>query len=120
MKKHTKVYYDFFYEGDFTQKPLCEICFISGVQKLADDIHHIGGRGSGGSQLLDVPHKLIAVCRQHHDLCENQTISDESQIEDHLEFAEIMGLQLDENIARASLHQLTQWYKDGEYDPNTV
>ena len=118
MKKHTKVYFDFFYDGDFTEKPLCEICFLSGVQKQADDIHHIGGRRSGGSDLLDVPPKLMAVCRPHHDLCENQTISDESQITDHLQFAEIMGFELDERIARASLHQLTQWYKDGEYYPD--
>lgn len=117
MKKHTKIYFDVFYDKDTSQRPLCEICYVSGVMRLSDDIHHIGGRGSGGSHLLDIPEKLMAVCRPHHDLCENGTISDESQIDDHLQFADNMGIELDETIARSTLHQLTQLYKDGKFDP---
>jgi len=113
MKNHTKVYFDHFYDGDTTVAPICEICFLSEVERQAQDIHHIGGRGSGGSKLLDIPEKLMALCRHHHELCENEAISDESQIADHLEFAEIMGVELDAQIANYTLHQLTQLSKNG-------
>lgn len=117
MKDYTQIYYATFYDGDTSQQPLCEICFASGNHRNADDIHHIGGRRSGGSKLLDIPEKLMAVCRHHHDLCESQTISDESQIQDHLAFAELLGIELDAELANKSLHELTQMYKNGEYDP---
>lgn len=60
MKKHTKIYLDYFgfYETDFIS---CEIC-----GKQAVDIHHINARGMGGSKSKDTIENLMALCRQDH------------------------------------------------------
>ena len=60
MKKHTKIYLDYFgfYESDFIP---CEIC-----GKRAVDIHHINARGMGGSKSKDTIENLMALCRQDH------------------------------------------------------
>lgn len=60
MKKHTKIYMDYFdyHEGDFIP---CEIC-----ENKAVDIHHIDARGMGGSKSKDVIRNLMAVCRKCH------------------------------------------------------
>ena len=63
MKKHTKIYFQFFgySKDDFIP---CEICGIK-----ANDVHHIKARGMGGNPLGDKDdiHNLMAVCRKHHD-----------------------------------------------------
>jgi 5-methylcytosine-specific restriction endonuclease McrA len=60
MKKHTKIYMDYFGYGkeDFIS---CEVC-----GKRAVDIHHINARGMGGSKEKDSIDNLMAVCRECH------------------------------------------------------
>ena len=60
MKKHTKIYMNYFNYvlDDFIP---CEICGSRAV-----DIHHIENRGSGGSSNKDVIENLMAVCREDH------------------------------------------------------
>ncbi len=60
MKRHTRIYLDFFgyFEGDIIP---CEIC-----KKPAVDIHHIDARGMGGSKHKDTIENLMALCRQDH------------------------------------------------------
>lgn len=60
MKKHVKIYMDYFgyVEDDVI---LCEIC-----RRIAVDIHHINCRGMGGSNDKDDISNLMAVCRACH------------------------------------------------------
>lgn len=60
MKKHTKIYLEYFKfcESDYIP---CEIC-----KRQAVDIHHINARGMGGSKSADKIENLMAVCRQCH------------------------------------------------------
>jgi|TARA_R100001460_G_scaffold82554_1_gene123519 5-methylcytosine-specific restriction endonuclease McrA len=60
MKKHTKIYLNYFNYGleDFIP---CEICGSKAV-----DIHHIESRGMGGSRNADTIENLMAVCRPCH------------------------------------------------------
>lgn len=60
MKKHTKIYLDYFgfHETDFIP---CEIC-----KRSAQDIHHLNARGMGGSKSADKIENLMAVCRICH------------------------------------------------------
>lgn len=60
MKKHTKVYMDYFGYGpeDFIS---CEVCGTRAV-----DIHHISARGMGGSKTKDDIQNLMALCRECH------------------------------------------------------
>lgn len=60
MKKHTKIYLDYFGYGmeDFIP---CEICGNKAV-----DIHHIDCRGMGGSSKKDKIENLMALCRECH------------------------------------------------------
>ena len=57
MKKHTKVYMDFFDYGidDFIP---CEVCGSKAV-----DVHHIEGRGKN----KDVIENLVGLCRECHN-----------------------------------------------------
>lgn len=61
MRKHTKLYMDFFDYGeqDFV---MCEMC----MQDRAVDIHHIQGRGMGGSKEKDYIENLMGLCRECH------------------------------------------------------
>jgi len=63
MKKHTKIYLDYFgySKEDFIH---CEIC-----EARAVDIHHIDARGMGGDPKgdKDVIENLMAVCRNCHN-----------------------------------------------------
>ena len=61
MKKHTKIYLNYF-GYDTTDWIPCEICGSS-----ANDIHHIEPRGMGGSKTKDVITNLMAVCRHCHE-----------------------------------------------------
>ncbi len=60
MKKHTKLYLQFFRfdESDFIP---CELC-----NKEANDIHHIECRGMGGTKKADHIENLQALCRSCH------------------------------------------------------
>lgn len=60
MKKHTKIYMEYFDYGleDFIP---CEVCGSKAV-----DIHHIEARGMGGSKTADTIENLMAVCRSCH------------------------------------------------------
>ncbi len=60
MRKHTKIYMDYFGYGkeDFIS---CEVC-----GKRAVDIHHINCRGMGGSKDKDTIENLMAVDRECH------------------------------------------------------
>ena len=60
MKKHTKLYLDYFGYGieDFIP---CESCGSKAV-----DIHHIEARGMGGDKKADNINNLMALCRQCH------------------------------------------------------
>lgn len=60
MKKHTKVYLDFFGYG-IDDIILCEVCDARAV-----DIHHIDCRGMGGSKDKDKIENLMALCRKCH------------------------------------------------------
>lgn len=60
MRKHTKVYTDFFGYGQDSWIP-CEIC-----GKTAVDIHHIDARGMGGRDSADEIENLMGVCRECH------------------------------------------------------
>ena len=68
MKKHTKVYMQFFDYGeqDFV---MCEMC----QQDRAVDIHHIQGRGMGGSKEKDFIEKLMGLCRYCHIKAESDS-----------------------------------------------
>lgn len=60
MRKHTKVYTEFFGYGMDSWMP-CEIC---GAQAV--DVHHIDARGMGGRDSADEIENLMGVCRQCH------------------------------------------------------
>lgn len=60
MKKHTKIYFDFFGYGIDSFIP-CEVC-----GERAVDIHHIDCRGMGSSKDKDKIENLMAVCRKCH------------------------------------------------------
>jgi hypothetical protein len=58
LKKHVKLYLDYFDYHDFIP---CEVCGGKAV-----DIHHINCRGMGGSKTKDEIENLMAVCRECH------------------------------------------------------
>ena len=60
MKKHTKIYLDYFKFKTSDWIP-CELCGTTAV-----DIHHIEARGMGGSTTKDEIINLMALCRQCH------------------------------------------------------
>jgi 5-methylcytosine-specific restriction endonuclease McrA len=62
MKKHTKIYLEFF-GYDISDFIPCEMC-----GSKSTDIHHIEARGMGGSKLKDNIENLQALCRPCHIL----------------------------------------------------
>ena len=60
MKKHTKIYLDYF-SFDRCDFIPCEVC-----GNPATDIHHIDARGMGGSKTKDYIENLQALCRGCH------------------------------------------------------
>jgi len=65
MKKHTKIYFDFFKisydESGWHDYIRCEKCGAKAV-----DIHHIDSRKMGGNKNKDYIENLMALCRQCH------------------------------------------------------
>jgi ribosome-binding protein aMBF1 (putative translation factor) len=59
LRKHTKIYFDYFGFGIDSYVP-CEMCGSRAV-----DIHHIERRGMGGGD-KDYIENLMAVCRPCH------------------------------------------------------
>jgi len=61
MKKHTKIYMDFFGYGeqDFIPSELSE--------QRANDVNHISCRGMGGSKKKDYIENLMALTRDEHN-----------------------------------------------------
>lgn len=86
MKRHTKIYLDFFGYNISSFIP-CEVC-----GERANDIHHIEARGMGGkNDVADVIENIIALCRKHHI-----ELGDKKQFEDeltdiHFEFMRVNG-----------------------------
>lgn len=70
MKKHIKIYMQYFNYGEQDYIP-CEIC---GAR--CNDVHHISARGMGGSKEKDFIENLMGLCRADHDRAENQTFSE--------------------------------------------
>ncbi len=60
MKKHVKIYMDY---HDYV---LDDVILCSACGTVAVDIHHISGRGLGGSKNKDFIENLIALCRRCH------------------------------------------------------
>ena len=60
MKKHTKIYLDYFEYGtdDYIPREVC--------RRKAVDIHHIVARGMGGGKGKDEIENLMALCRECH------------------------------------------------------
>ena len=60
MKKYIKIYMDY-HNYDISDWIACEHCGTTAV-----DIHHLSGRGIGGSKNKDFIENLIALCRRCH------------------------------------------------------
>jgi 5-methylcytosine-specific restriction endonuclease McrA len=85
MRKHTKIYFDYFGYGkeDFVS---CEVC-----GRRACDVHHIDCRGMGGSKNKDVIENLMAVCRECHIKYGDKKEYMDFLKEKHHEFMEAYG-----------------------------
>ena len=84
MKKHTKIYLDYFGLGeqDFFY---CEYSWIVLKQEVrAVDVNHIEPRGMGGSKTKDHIENLMALSRENHDLFESGKMTNAKEI--HLIF----------------------------------
>ena len=86
MRKHTKIYLDFFGYGEQDFIP-CEICGGRAV-----DIHHISPRGMGGSHSKDSIENLMGICRKHHDDAEAELLTEEYLRNIHLNFMKRKGI----------------------------
>ena len=93
MRKHTKLYMDFFDYGeqDFV---MCEMC----MQDRAVDIHHIQSRGMGGSKnnAKDFVENLAALCRSCHDKTSNKDFNTKVRIATLRKVADQLESNLDE------------------------
>ena len=89
MKNHTKVYLNKmgFDQTDFIP---CEVCQVQAV-----DIHHLSGRGHGGTgrnrirgikNTKDYIENLVALCRTCHTFCETDKSFNEKVKELHLKY----------------------------------
>lgn len=81
MKKHVKIYTNFFGYGmdDFIP------CEVQGCADRAVDVHHIDRRGMGGSKSKDFIENLVGLCRKHHELAEANPNFNEIVREMHME-----------------------------------
>jgi len=81
MKRHTKVYCDYFGLAGQDCNKLCEWC----EKRLAVDIHHIEPRGMGNkSKDKDVITNLMGLCRPCHVEAEAKRIPKEELIKKHI------------------------------------
>jgi len=70
MKKHTKIYTQYFNIGE-QDVPMCEWC----NKRQAVDINHIEPRRMGGSKTKDYIENLVGMCRECHNEFEAGRIS---------------------------------------------
>jgi len=89
MKKHTKIYLDFF-GFKIPEDCICEICGSPAV-----DINHIKARGMGGNPEGDKDkiENLMAMCRYHHNEYGDAPQHKTMLIEVHLKFMKYNGLK---------------------------
>lgn len=80
MVKHKKIYIDFFGYGEQDFIP-CENC-----NRMAVDVHHLERRGMGGSKSKDTIENLMGLCRECHNMAENNIKFNESLKIKHLKF----------------------------------
>ena len=85
MKKHTKIYMEYFSYHLSDWMP-CEICGCEAV-----DLHHIEARGMGGSNERDVLENLMALCRGHHIFYGDKKQYKQMLIDVHTKFMEKNG-----------------------------
>ena len=74
MKKHTKIYMDYFGYGEQDFIP-CENC-----GKRAVDIHHIDPKKMGGSKDKDNINNLCALCRGCHNMAHDGKLNKDNLI----------------------------------------
>lgn len=79
MKKHTKIYCDYFGIGE-QDYVSCEWCGC----RRAVDIHHIEPKKRGGSKDKDYIENLMGLCRECHIEAEAKRISKEELTKVHL------------------------------------
>lgn len=81
MKKHVRIYLEFFEYGidDFIP------CEVKGCTRRAVDIHHIDRRGMGGSVSKDYIENLVGLCREHHEQAEADPVFNERVKSWHLD-----------------------------------
>jgi len=85
MKKHTKIYMDYF-SFDMCDFIPCEVC-----GNPAHDIHHIDARGMGGSKKKDYIENLQALCRGCHIEYGDITDLKDMLKKIHLKYMEVYG-----------------------------
>lgn len=76
MKKHTKIYLDYFDNPSFI---ICENCNT----RKAVDIHHIKYRSRGGKDNIE---NLMALCRECHNDAHNEILKEEYLLQKHKEW----------------------------------
>lgn len=86
MKKHTKIYIDYFGYGIDDYIP-CELCGEGAV-----DIHHIVCRGLGGSKTKDHIENLMGLCRECHEKYGDKKQYLDMLKEKHLDFMDYMSI----------------------------
>jgi hypothetical protein len=72
MKKHTKIYFDFF-NVDYDPVSGWHDCVSEISGKNAVDIHHLEARCMGGSKNADRIENLMALTREEHELYGDKT-----------------------------------------------
>jgi len=91
MKKHTKVFTNFWDDALIIyQSPQCFMC----AKYVAVDIHHIQGRGMGGSKCKDYIENLAALCRSCHTKSNDKEFNKRVRIETLKRIAEKLENEL--------------------------
>ena len=80
MKRHIKIYLDYFRLGE-QDVMLCEWC----DNAIAVDVNHIIPRGMGGSKTKDYILNLVGLCRSCHLKFEAKKINKEELSQKHLD-----------------------------------
>lgn len=84
MRSYTLIYLKYFDLPPHSDTFIaCEIC-----GKRSNDIHHLERRGMGGSKTKDHIENLMALCRDHHLMCEADPVFNETAKEIHKGFME--------------------------------
>lgn len=82
MKKHTKIFIDYWNISHQDEYLPCEYCNIRAVV----DVHHLMPRGMGGKNAkVDRIENLMGLCRECHNKAEAKQISREELTKKHLQ-----------------------------------